>query len=75
MREYFSRLHEALESQEEVALAALDTHVRAQITSLRRMHDDATALRSHICTAMSHCNEALCQVSTCTVLVILIKMI
>ncbi|XP_076814593.1 E3 ubiquitin-protein ligase TRIM23-like [Clavelina lepadiformis] len=61
VREYFSRLHEALESQEEVALAALDTHVRAQITSLRRMHDDATALRSHICTAMSHCNEALCQ--------------
>nr|NP_001071903.1 zinc finger protein [Ciona intestinalis]BAE93287.1 zinc finger protein [Ciona intestinalis] len=57
VRDYFCRLRESLASQEEVAISTLDTHVRNRITALRRLHDDATALRSQISTALSHCNN------------------
>ena len=63
VRDYFARLRETLASQEEVALSMLDTHVRSRITSLRRLHDDVTALRSHVRMALTHCSEVLLRVS------------
>uniref|UniRef100_H2YQB1 RING-type E3 ubiquitin transferase n=1 Tax=Ciona savignyi TaxID=51511 RepID=H2YQB1_CIOSA len=61
VRDYFCRLREALSAQEEVAISALDSHIRSRITSLRRLHDEATALRSQISTALSHCDNVVRQ--------------
>lgn len=62
VREYFTRLRETLAAQEEVAITTLDSHVQSRVTALRRMHDDATALRSQISAALTHCNNVLRQV-------------
>nr|CAB3267237.1 ZF(Bbox/RING)-4 zinc finger protein [Phallusia mammillata] len=67
VREYFTRLRETLAAQEEVAITTLDSHVQSRVTALRRMHDDATALRSQISAALGHCNNVLRQ-NDCTVL-------
>ncbi|GFO20774.1 E3 ubiquitin-protein ligase trim23-like, partial [Plakobranchus ocellatus] len=62
IKTYFNELRETLGRQEMAALAAVDTHIREKLCSLRQQQEDMAVLMSQISAVCHQCETTLQQV-------------